>query len=200
MKLNLRLLFIFLLSCAFITTAGFASEKKPAKLDSLRIARLSGLCKLWGAVKYFHPYLAYKEIDWDSALVQIIPKINQSQSREDYQGAIDDLLSFLKDPNTHVIKKTEMTVTAAETKSPYQQPYLNWTRDSVAIIIANDYGQFTDFSKLTAFQKVFVEVAKARAVVFDLRARYGYDKNFGDWWLHYLISQAFPAMLSEKVT
>jgi hypothetical protein len=200
MELNFRILFISLLSCALLTTAGFASEMNPAKLDSLRIARLSGLCKLWGAIKYFHPYLAYKEIDWDSALVQTIPKVSQSQSREDYQGAIDNLLSFLKDPNTHVIKKTEMNVTAAETKSPYQQPYLNWTRDSVAIIVANDYGQFTDFSKLTLFQKVFVEVAKARAVVFDLRARCGYDKEFGDFWLHYLFSQAFPTLLSEKVT
>ena len=200
MRLNLRLLFIFLLSCTFITATGRSSEMNPAKLDSLRIARLCGLCKLWGAIKYFHPYLAYKEIDWDSALVQTIPKVSQSQSREDYQGAIDNLLSFLKDPNTHVIKKTEMNVTAAETKSPYQQPYLNWTRDSVAIIVANDYGQFTDFSKLTLFQKVFVEVAKARAVVFDLRARCGYDKEFGDFWLHYLFSQAFPTLLSEKVT
>jgi hypothetical protein len=27
--------------------------------EDSRIERLVSLCKLWGAVKYFHPYLAY---------------------------------------------------------------------------------------------------------------------------------------------
>ena len=28
--------------------------------------RLAGLGRLWGAAKFFHPFLAYKEIDWDA--------------------------------------------------------------------------------------------------------------------------------------
>ena len=31
--------------------------------------------KVWGVVKYFHPYLAYREIDWDKALVEAIPRV-----------------------------------------------------------------------------------------------------------------------------
>ena len=38
--------------------------------ESKRVERLVGLCRLWGAVKYFHPYLAYRgDIDWDAVLV-----------------------------------------------------------------------------------------------------------------------------------
>jgi hypothetical protein len=39
------------------------------------------VCKLWGAAKYFHPYLAYRDdIDWDAALVSAIPKVNAANS------------------------------------------------------------------------------------------------------------------------
>ena len=42
--------------------------------QSKRIERMVGLCKLWGAIKYFHPYLAYRDdIDWDAVLVTTIP-------------------------------------------------------------------------------------------------------------------------------
>jgi len=34
---------------------------------SRQVDRLLSLCKLWSAVKYFHPYLAYRrDIDWDN--------------------------------------------------------------------------------------------------------------------------------------
>lgn len=40
-----------------------------------RVDRLIALCRLWSAVKYFHPYLAYRQdIDWDAALVATIPQ------------------------------------------------------------------------------------------------------------------------------
>lgn len=44
--------------------------------------RLTGLAKVWGAVKYFHPSLAYKEIDWDAALVRAIPRVKAARSQE----------------------------------------------------------------------------------------------------------------------
>lgn len=39
---------------------------EPSNEDA-RIARPAGLAKVWGAVKYFHPFLAYRDIDWDKA-------------------------------------------------------------------------------------------------------------------------------------
>ena len=43
--------------------------------ESTRIDRLVALAKLWAAVKYFHPYLAYRDnIHWDAALVRAISR------------------------------------------------------------------------------------------------------------------------------
>lgn len=52
--------------------------------EELRIERLVGLAKVWGVVKYFHPYLAYREIDWDSALVDAIPRVNAAKTAKEY--------------------------------------------------------------------------------------------------------------------
>ena len=47
------------------------------------------MAKVWGTVKYFHPYLAYRDIDWDKALIETIPKVNAAKTPQDYQAAIN---------------------------------------------------------------------------------------------------------------
>src|SRR5262249_37351922 len=71
--------------------------------DTTRIGRLVALGRLWGAIKFFHPYLAYKEIDWDAALVETIPKVNEAKSADEYRAAVAHMLSFLNDPNTRAL-------------------------------------------------------------------------------------------------
>ena len=57
--------------------------------ESLRLDRLTALAKLWAAVKYFHPFLAYRDdIDWDAALVKTIPKVNAAKTPADYSAAL----------------------------------------------------------------------------------------------------------------
>lgn len=69
--------------------------------EDTRIARLIGLAKVWGTVKYFHPFLAYRDIDWDKALIDAIPKVNAARTAEEYQASINRMLSALGDKNTH---------------------------------------------------------------------------------------------------
>ena len=58
------------------------------------------MAKLWAAVKYFHPYLAYRsDIDWDQALVQTIPKVNAAHDATDYSAAVEFMLKQLNDPS-----------------------------------------------------------------------------------------------------
>ncbi len=52
--------------------AATASAAQTPTLPS-REERLAHLGRLWGQVRYRHPYLAYKDIDWDAALVAAIP-------------------------------------------------------------------------------------------------------------------------------
>src|SRR4051794_26702047 len=74
-----------------------------AQTDQKRVERLAGLAKVWGTVKYFHPFLAYREIDWDKALVETIPKVNAAKSSQEYQSALNSMLNALGDKATFAV-------------------------------------------------------------------------------------------------
>jgi C-terminal processing protease CtpA/Prc len=71
--------------------------------QAIRIERLSGLFRLWGAIKFFHPYVAHGSIDWDGALLAAIPKVETAAATEAYAAALDAMLGNLKDPETHLL-------------------------------------------------------------------------------------------------
>jgi hypothetical protein len=64
------------------TWAVAQSSTKPIS-DGRRIERLADLGRLWGFVKFAHPALAYQDIDWDQALVRVLPAIRVARSAED---------------------------------------------------------------------------------------------------------------------
>ena len=74
--------------------------QEPAK--SPEISRLIDTAKIWIAVKYFHPYLAYKPIDWDKALIDALPKIRAAKTNDEYASALGSMLDVLHDPDTRV--------------------------------------------------------------------------------------------------
>ena len=65
--------------------------------------RVIGLGRVWAKVKFYHPYLAYKDIDWDAALVAAIPKAEAAKTPTEYRAAVQGLLAALKDPVTRPI-------------------------------------------------------------------------------------------------
>ena len=67
------------------------------------VERLAGVCRLWGVVEYFHPHLAYRDVDWDAALVETLPAVVAAESPEAYRAAIDRLLGHLGDPVTRTV-------------------------------------------------------------------------------------------------
>jgi len=73
---------------------------QPSSAEDARLARLAGLAKAWGTLKYFHPFLAYRDIDWDKALIETIPKVNAAKTRQDYQTALNQMLAVLNDKST----------------------------------------------------------------------------------------------------
>jgi hypothetical protein len=96
----------------------------------MKTERLIALCKLWGVVKYFHPYLAYRPIDWDAALVTAIPEVSAAENDEAYAAAVQKMLAALDDPATRVVRQR-----AGE--SPLPTSYL--TDDSILIVTAANY-------------------------------------------------------------
>jgi hypothetical protein len=74
-----------------------AQQQNQTSAENTRIARLVGLAKVWGAAKYFHPFLPSDNIDWDKALVDAIPKVNTAKTPQEYEAAINSMLAVLND-------------------------------------------------------------------------------------------------------
>ena len=162
----------FLRIVAFVVVAlsnVLVASAQQTAVESARIDRLVALAKLWAAVKYFHPYLAYRDdIDWDGALVKAIPRVNAARSGADYSAAVEGMLRELGDPVTRVLN-----VPAPPPKPPSQaerQPTLRKNADGILVVTMTNYSDLQDFSetreRLAAVKK---ELPTARGVVFDLR-------------------------------
>src|SRR5918998_2095004 len=104
---HFKLMALLLAFC--LTTQAQRPSQTPVRqsTDDARIARLVGLAKVWGTVKYFHPFLAYRNIDWDKALVETIPKVEAAKTPQEYQAAVNQLLAALGDKSTRADMKTD---------------------------------------------------------------------------------------------
>ena len=135
-----------------------------------RIDRLVALAKLWAAVKYFHPYLAYRnDVDWDGVLVRTIPRVNAAQSGAEYSAAVESMLSELGDPVTRVLNVPAQAAENPQTSAD-RQPTFRRNVDGILVVSMTKYSDFQDFygtrEKLESLKK---EIPTARAIVFDLR-------------------------------
>lgn len=193
----MRKAFLRITLLALIFTYPVCAAQPP---DSLRTERLAGLAKIWGAIKYFHPYLADRDIDWDAALVQTIPKVESATSANEYREAVDFLLSFLHDPNTHTVMKSSPSKEPAAPAAGPPQPYVKWIDERTALIVATDYAHFEgSMEKATDLGKVFEEANKAKTIILDVRNR---NKNMGEdstFWFATAFRQTFPALLERDV-
>src|SRR5947209_11877823 len=64
--------------------------------------RLLATARLWSTVNYFHPYLAYRDIDWDGALVAALPKIRTAAAPAEYEAALSAMLDRLHDGTSSI--------------------------------------------------------------------------------------------------
>src|SRR5215510_16228161 len=104
---------------AFMLLTLAAGQAVFPQTEQKRIDRLAGLAHVWGTVKFFHPYLGYKKIDWDKALVDAVPKVNAATSPAEYQAAVNSMLSALGDPATVAeIPGEPVKATAPSTSTP----------------------------------------------------------------------------------
>ena len=163
--------------------------------EELRIERLVGLAKVWGVVKYFHPYLAYREIDWDKALVEAIPRVNAAKSGMEYQAALDQMLAVLGDKTTRTSNHGNTDTSKTDTSK------LVRTENRVLIIeaaqIARTVGQ--DTSKLPGFvASINQAMPSAAGVVFDWRAA-NQLSDFEAFYFENFMRQTLIGMLDTTV-
>jgi C-terminal processing protease CtpA/Prc len=136
------------------------SSAQPAFTD--KNARLIELAQVWAKVKVFHPYLGYKDLDWDAALVAAIPKVEAATTPAAYRAAVQDMLGKLGDPVTRMID------TPAPLTLPAAPALLTWLTPDIAQISLQAYFE-QNGPLLHGNVKLIADTAKAKVIVFDLR-------------------------------
>ncbi len=167
--------------------------------EEVRVERLVALAKVWGTVKYFHPYLAYREIDWDKALVEAIPRVNAVKTAHEYQAAVNQMLAVLNDTSTRA--ENEMPVAVGTEGGPTDTTKFVRTENRILIIeaarIAQTVGQ--DTSKLGGFVSAINKaMPDATGVVFDWRAT-SQLSEFEAFYFENFMRQTLTGMLDTTV-
>jgi C-terminal processing protease CtpA/Prc len=155
---------------------------EPPSLSAEQVERLTKLSKIWGKVRYLHPYLGYKDIDWDEALVKAVPKVVASKSTEEYVAAVRDMLSVLHDPATGVFQEVSSGVKGPDKNDKSAEGKLfTWVEEGILAIHLSGppdfafrlYGRRADLAALAK------ELPKASGVIADLRDGYWPSFAFG---------------------
>lgn len=169
MNSSYKPLAFFLSILLLASTFGQTLQAQSSAAEDVRIARLAGLAKVWGTVKYFHPFLAYRDVDWDKALVETIPKVNAARSPQDYQAALNQMLAVLNDKSTQADIDTE---TKPDVPAPADAAKLVRMENGVLIIDAAQIAKAVanDVSALNKFTTTINEsLPKSSRVIFDAR-------------------------------
>ena len=174
---------IVLTAALMITAAPRAVRAEPLPEPTERVL---GLGRVWAKVKFYHPYLAYKDLDWDAALVAAIPKVEAAKTHAEYRTAVQGMLAVLRDPVTRIVDDSVPTV------QPAPLDFLTTPSPGVVAvgISAMTAGGF-DFVGLSAKgKKVIADAAKAKVMIVDMR---GADSSSAGWAVDLFVS-AFPAI------
>jgi C-terminal processing protease CtpA/Prc len=186
---------VLLLASAFCQTL----QAQTSAAEDARIARLAGLARVWGTVKYFHPYLAYRDVDWDKALVETIPKVNAAKSPQDYQAALNQMLAVLNDKSTRAEIVTE-TKPAGPT-APVDAAKLIRTENGVLIIDAGQIAKAVA-NDTSALNKLIANINEslpnAASVIFDARSATK-ASDIEVFYLDTFMRQALTGMLDKTV-
>lgn len=75
-------------TCLALSIAG--AQTLPSETE-----RLVSTGKLWITVKYFDPALAYRNLDWDQALIDALPKIRAAKTTAEYEAAIRSMMQVV---------------------------------------------------------------------------------------------------------
>jgi C-terminal processing protease CtpA/Prc len=120
--------------------------------------RIVHAAKLWGEVRYYHPWLFTRDIDWDAAFIRALPRI---EGEKDERVGLQALLDELHDPGTAMI--------ADFPPSPKKASTWTWGKNEVLSV---KLGQAAGPTELRLeLDRLKPEVARAKALVLDARGQ-----------------------------
>lgn len=137
--------------------------------------RLMTLARVWSEVRYLHPYMLTRSIDWDAALVHAIPNVRAAKTDAELASAIDGMLRELGDPVTRVSTK-------AADRAKADVP-LTRTEGDTLILNLGPYVQARGSDELYGeLRNLPRQLAAAKALLIDVRYS-GTDAEDIDWVL-----------------
>lgn len=146
-----------LAKAGFIALALFSQALCAQSPTTPETDRLIAVGKLWTTVKYFHPYLAYRDLDWDKALVDSLPQIRAAKTSDEYARALQSLLEPLQDPSTYVVRETTKVAKAA----------LKLEKRTDGTLVVSQIG--SDDTPAEGSRRLAEALTSANNIVFDLR-------------------------------
>jgi len=151
-----------------------------------------------------HPYLTYKNIDWDGALLKILPKVNGTTSSLEYQKVLNELLEFLGDPNTRCYHSdSNNPPNQPEIENEPEQPYVKQLESGVGVLVVTHHEKFIDYQhKMMPLITCFREISspKTKSIVFDVRLKKGTNINASSYPFKFMFYEAFrTTLLSEEL-
>lgn len=160
--------------------------------EEASLENLAALGRVWGSARYFHPWLVSRELDWDAALVEALPQAAAARTPEALSEAVQGMLGRLGDPVTRVVE--EAAPPAPEAPSPEAAGAL--TRQVGDVLVVDLRRSFGGLQELyPAMMGLGSELAKARRVLVDLRARSASEAE----WMGMALGFLEGALPSERV-
>ena len=83
--------------------------------------KLTTTCKVWGFLKYYHPKVANGEKNWDQQLFEVLPKIEQGKSKEEFSLILENWIDTLGE-----VKKIEPIIVSDTIKHFDKNFDLSW--------------------------------------------------------------------------
>lgn len=177
--------------------------------------RLVSLCKLWGLINNTHPYLSYRNINWDTALLDAIPVFaNHNTTDVQLVESVVKMVSKIKDFNTRVIyKNRHIQLTSCQESEELDisednvnklknepQPYISEISENIFAIILNDQKQFEDWNKLKDLISKFKCIPPTcKGVIFDARQLDNEYFGIGTSNLGVMFQEAFRVFLTSPL-
>jgi C-terminal processing protease CtpA/Prc len=78
---------IFLL---FLLASQLIFSKNPTETQ-----KIATTCKVWGFLKYYHPKVANGEFNWDKQLFEVLPKIEQAKTNQEFSLILENWIENL---------------------------------------------------------------------------------------------------------
>jgi len=192
-----RLSFLLCLVLLTVSLSGTAHAAEPAAGPSLD--RLAQVGRLWGTVRYLHPYLLYRDIDWDAALVAALPRVEAAKSPEEYAAAVQGMLAALGDPVTRVLPAEADTDAVSPLKPLEGQAPVALTRHlddgTLVLDLTAAVRSMGSRDLMMSIGPAFAEIVQQRAVIVDLRGPAG--EGVGGEILSYVVGEIGSSLVSR---